>query len=304
MDLGQLDGVTVAYDGSMSADAKDVEAMSIKELKALITSAGLSTKDCVEKADLRRRAAQARLAAGGGSTSPPGAAAPAAPSGPSPLGSCDTPSTLGGTAQQDAFAWLVELLGPLEGRARELRGGNRGKLDVMVLDLRVRRGADPTPDARILADAHMFSRARPKSIVSHMDSLGFPKSFARPQVAIILSKCSFREEDTTVICCVGDKVPPRGGRPPPNFNHTFFSTCFDKLQGIRDRAAARLEEKMMSKGELDTPDEEHGLGPGDARRLRVVVEADAALDGPLPGVREGVDRRVEVEHAPGPGLVG
>lgn len=242
----------------MSADAKDVEAMSIKELKALITSAGLSTKDCVEKADLRRRAAcasQARLAAGGGSTSPPGAAAPAAPSGPSPLGSCDTPSTLGGTAQQDAFAWLVELLGPLEGRARELRGGNRGKLDVMVLDLRVRRGADPTPDDRILADAHMFSRARPKSIVSHMDSLGFPKSFARPQVAIILSKCSFREEDTTVICCVGDKVPPRGGRPPPNFNHTFFSTCFDKLQGIRDRAAARLEEKMMSKGELDTPEQ-------------------------------------------------
>ena len=39
----------------MSADAKDVEAMSIKELKALITSAGLSTKDCVEKADLVRR---------------------------------------------------------------------------------------------------------------------------------------------------------------------------------------------------------------------------------------------------------
>ena len=56
----------------MSADAKDVEAMSIKELKALITSAGLSTKDCVEKADLRRRAveAQARLAAGEWATVP------------------------------------------------------------------------------------------------------------------------------------------------------------------------------------------------------------------------------------------
>ena len=54
---------------------------------------------------------------------------------------------------------------------------------------------------------------------------------------------------------MGDKVPPRGGRPPPNFNHTFFSTCFDKLQGIRDRAAARLEEKMMSQGELDTPEQ-------------------------------------------------
>ena len=140
--------------------------------------------------------------------------------------------------QQNAFAWMINLLGPLEGRARELRGRTRGNLGVMVLDLRVRRGADPPPDARVLAEAQMFSRARPRSIVSHMEAIGYPVSFAEPQVREIMSKCAKREEDTTVICCVGDKVPPRGGRLPPNFNHTFISTCFDQLTELRSDMAA------------------------------------------------------------------
>ena len=39
--------------------AKDVDAMSIKEMKALITKAGLSHADCFEKSDLRQRAREA-----------------------------------------------------------------------------------------------------------------------------------------------------------------------------------------------------------------------------------------------------
>ena len=39
--------------------ANDVEAMSIKEMKALITNAGLSHADCFEKSDLRQRAREA-----------------------------------------------------------------------------------------------------------------------------------------------------------------------------------------------------------------------------------------------------
>ena len=37
----------------------DVDAMSVKELKALIGRAGLSCVDCVEKSDLRARAREA-----------------------------------------------------------------------------------------------------------------------------------------------------------------------------------------------------------------------------------------------------
>ena len=45
-------------DSSANA-ANDVEAMSIKEMKALITKAGLSHADCFEKSDLRQRAREA-----------------------------------------------------------------------------------------------------------------------------------------------------------------------------------------------------------------------------------------------------
>ena len=45
-------------DSSANA-ADDVEAMSIKEMKALITKAGLSHADCFEKSDLRQRAREA-----------------------------------------------------------------------------------------------------------------------------------------------------------------------------------------------------------------------------------------------------
>ena len=38
----------------------DVATLSVKELKALIAGAGLSTAGCVEKADLRARAAEAQ----------------------------------------------------------------------------------------------------------------------------------------------------------------------------------------------------------------------------------------------------
>ena len=38
----------------------DVAALSVGELKALISGAGLSYADCVEKSDLRARAAEAR----------------------------------------------------------------------------------------------------------------------------------------------------------------------------------------------------------------------------------------------------
>ena len=44
---------------SSSNAANDVEAMSIKEMKALITKAGLSHADCFEKSDLRQRAREA-----------------------------------------------------------------------------------------------------------------------------------------------------------------------------------------------------------------------------------------------------
>lgn len=39
--------------------AEDIATMSVKELKAFITSAGLGYADCVEKSDLRRRATEA-----------------------------------------------------------------------------------------------------------------------------------------------------------------------------------------------------------------------------------------------------
>ena len=45
-------------DSSANA-ANDVEAMSIKKMKALITKAGLSHADCFEKSDLRQRAREA-----------------------------------------------------------------------------------------------------------------------------------------------------------------------------------------------------------------------------------------------------
>ena len=45
-------------DSSANA-ANDVEAMSIKEMRALITKAGLSHADCFEKSDLRQRAREA-----------------------------------------------------------------------------------------------------------------------------------------------------------------------------------------------------------------------------------------------------
>lgn len=40
----------------------DIDALSLKELKALIAEAGLSAADCIDKADLRERAAQAQAA--------------------------------------------------------------------------------------------------------------------------------------------------------------------------------------------------------------------------------------------------
>ena len=148
--------------------------------------------------------------------------------------------------QQKAFVWMITMMGPLEGRARELRDRTRGKMDLMVLDLRVRRGADPPPDARVLAEARLFSRGRPRSIVSHMDDIGYPVSYGEPQVALILSKCEvLREADTMLICCVGDSVPPGGGPLPPNFSHSFLSTCFDQLREIRSALAkpARPKER-------------------------------------------------------------
>ena len=49
-------------DSSANA-ANDVEAISIKEMKALITKAGLSHADCFEKSDLRLRAREALASA-------------------------------------------------------------------------------------------------------------------------------------------------------------------------------------------------------------------------------------------------
>ena len=43
----------------MDSASNDVDAMSIKEMKALITKAGLSHADCFEKSDLRQRAREA-----------------------------------------------------------------------------------------------------------------------------------------------------------------------------------------------------------------------------------------------------
>ena len=43
----------------MDSSANDVDAMSVKELKALITKAGLSHTDCFEKSELRQRAREA-----------------------------------------------------------------------------------------------------------------------------------------------------------------------------------------------------------------------------------------------------
>ena len=43
----------------MDSSANDVDAMSVKELKALITKAGLSHTDCFEKSELRLRAREA-----------------------------------------------------------------------------------------------------------------------------------------------------------------------------------------------------------------------------------------------------
>ena len=39
----------------------DIATLSVGELKALISGAGLSYADCVEKSDLRARAAEARI---------------------------------------------------------------------------------------------------------------------------------------------------------------------------------------------------------------------------------------------------
>ena len=43
----------------MDSTANDVDAMSIKEMKALIAKAGLSHADCFEKSDLKQRAREA-----------------------------------------------------------------------------------------------------------------------------------------------------------------------------------------------------------------------------------------------------
>ena len=50
----------------------DIATLSVGELKALISGAGLSYADCVEKSDLRARAAEARarLAAAAASEPP------------------------------------------------------------------------------------------------------------------------------------------------------------------------------------------------------------------------------------------
>ncbi len=70
----------------------DVDALSLKELKALIAKAGLSSADCLDKEDLRARARQAseKLASGGGEAS---GSAPAPP--PTPSGGSDE-RTMGG----------------------------------------------------------------------------------------------------------------------------------------------------------------------------------------------------------------
>lgn len=40
-------------------EKKDIESMSVKELRTLILKSGLSDKDCIEKADLKARAKEA-----------------------------------------------------------------------------------------------------------------------------------------------------------------------------------------------------------------------------------------------------
>ena len=56
-------------------DAIDIDTMGIKDLKAFITEAGLSTADCLDKSDLRARAREA-LAAKKSAPPPPPAAGP------------------------------------------------------------------------------------------------------------------------------------------------------------------------------------------------------------------------------------
>ena len=58
------------------SDSADLAALSLKELKALIASAGLSTADCIDKDDLRARAREAQQAL----ASKPAPPEPAAPS--------------------------------------------------------------------------------------------------------------------------------------------------------------------------------------------------------------------------------
>ena len=71
----------------MSDADVDIDTLGIKALKELITSAGLSTEDCIDKSDLRARAREAQAAA----KSKP-AAPPAAP----PSGGAGGGRTLGG----------------------------------------------------------------------------------------------------------------------------------------------------------------------------------------------------------------
>jgi hypothetical protein len=40
-------------------EPKDIDSMSVKELRSLILQSGLSDKDCIEKADLQARAKEA-----------------------------------------------------------------------------------------------------------------------------------------------------------------------------------------------------------------------------------------------------
>ena len=58
-------------------DEPDIDTLGIKALKELITGAGLSTEDCIDKADLRARAREALQAK---KASPAASAAPAVPS--------------------------------------------------------------------------------------------------------------------------------------------------------------------------------------------------------------------------------
>lgn len=50
----------------LAAGVGDIDALSISELRRIIVDAGLSTTDCLEKADVRQRAREALALAGGG----------------------------------------------------------------------------------------------------------------------------------------------------------------------------------------------------------------------------------------------